>query len=228
MPRRASTRANRQAVGSPRASTSTPQERTGILPRQPLVHRGSLVQGDTVYDSNEFVQAVRERGKKPAIHSKLERKHKHRLDRKLHRQRYQVERFLHELKRPRDSLREDGSQPCGTCPAWLRLSLARPLSSSARGRPGAARTGREEALRERSERMPADDRGGHGRAVRGLTPPFPEEPSRRKPAAAEHRSPQSPLLPPRIGESPSDGVTATAFDLAQSPARRLGHPGLRG
>jgi hypothetical protein len=38
---------------------------------------------------------------------------------------------------------------------------------SARGRAGATPTGREEALRERSERMPADDRGGHGRAQRG-------------------------------------------------------------
>jgi transposase len=36
---------------------------------------------------------------KPVIHSKPERKKKHRLVRRLYRQRYQVECFFHDLKR---------------------------------------------------------------------------------------------------------------------------------
>ncbi len=60
---------------------------------------GKALIGDTGYDSNEFVRAVRKRGLKPVIHSKPERKKKHRLDRKLYRQRYLVEIFFHRLKR---------------------------------------------------------------------------------------------------------------------------------
>jgi transposase len=60
---------------------------------------GKALIGDTGYDSNTFVQAVRDRGMKPIIHSKPERKKKHRLDRALHRKRYLVEVFFHRLKR---------------------------------------------------------------------------------------------------------------------------------
>lgn len=60
---------------------------------------GKALIGDTGYDSNEFVKAVRDRGKKPVIHSKPERKKKHRLDRKLYRKRYLIECFFHQLKR---------------------------------------------------------------------------------------------------------------------------------
>jgi transposase len=55
--------------------------------------------GELGYDSNEFVKAVRDRGKKPVIHSKPERKKKHRLDRKLYRKRYLIECFFHQLRR---------------------------------------------------------------------------------------------------------------------------------
>lgn len=61
--------------------------------------RGKALIGDTGYDSNRFIQAVRDRGMKPVIHSKPERKKKHRLVRKLYRQRYFVELFFHKLKR---------------------------------------------------------------------------------------------------------------------------------
>ncbi len=65
-----------------------------------LAHaRGRALVGDTGYDSNRFIAAVRARGMKPVIHSKPERKKKHRLDRKLYRKRYLVELFFHNLKR---------------------------------------------------------------------------------------------------------------------------------
>ena len=61
--------------------------------------RGKALVGDTGYDSNAFIHAVLARGMKPVIHSKPERKIKHRLARKLYRQRYRVEIFFHSLKR---------------------------------------------------------------------------------------------------------------------------------
>jgi transposase len=65
-----------------------------------LAHaRGRALIGDTGYDSNEFLTAVRAKGMKPVIHSRPERKKKHRLVRALYRQRYLVEVFFHNLKR---------------------------------------------------------------------------------------------------------------------------------
>jgi transposase len=65
-----------------------------------LAHaRGHALIGDTGYDSNEFIGAVRAKGMKPVIHSKPERKKKHRLVRSLYRRRYQVECFFHDIKR---------------------------------------------------------------------------------------------------------------------------------
>jgi transposase len=61
--------------------------------------RGRALIGDTGYDSNAFIAAVRAKGMKPVIHSKPERKKKHRLVRALYRQRYLVEVFFHNLKR---------------------------------------------------------------------------------------------------------------------------------
>jgi transposase len=61
--------------------------------------RGRALIGDTGYDSNAFMAAVRAKGMKPVIHSKPERKKKHRLVRALYRQRYLVEVFFHNLKR---------------------------------------------------------------------------------------------------------------------------------
>lgn len=61
--------------------------------------RGKALIGDAGYDSNDFIRAVREKGMKPVIHSKPERKKKHRLVRKLYAQRYVVEVFFHHLKR---------------------------------------------------------------------------------------------------------------------------------
>ena len=61
--------------------------------------RGNALIGDTGYDSNAFIEAVRNKGMKPVIHSKPERKKKHRLARALYSQRYLVEVFFHTLKR---------------------------------------------------------------------------------------------------------------------------------
>jgi transposase len=61
--------------------------------------RGKALIGDTGYDSNRFLEAVRAKGMKPVIHSKPERNVKHRLARKLYRRRYLVEVFFHNLKR---------------------------------------------------------------------------------------------------------------------------------
>ena len=61
--------------------------------------RGKALIGDTGYDSNRFIQAVRDKGMKPVIHSKPERTVKPRLARKLYRRRYIVEVFFHNLKR---------------------------------------------------------------------------------------------------------------------------------
>ena len=61
--------------------------------------RGRALLGDTGYDSNDFIAAVRAKRMKPVIPSKPERKKKRRLDRKLYRRRYLVECFFHDLKR---------------------------------------------------------------------------------------------------------------------------------
>jgi len=71
-----------------------------IPARERLEHaRGKALIGDTGYDSNDFVAAVRAKGMKAVIHSKPERKKKHRLARALYRKRYLVECFFHSLKR---------------------------------------------------------------------------------------------------------------------------------
>jgi transposase len=71
-----------------------------IAARELLAHaRGRALIGDTGYDSNEFLAAVRAKGMRPVIHSKPERKRKHRLVRALYSQRYLVEVFFHSLKR---------------------------------------------------------------------------------------------------------------------------------
>ena len=61
--------------------------------------RGPVLIGDTGYDSNEFRAEIRERGIRPVIHSKPERRRALALDRKHYRRRYLVEVFFHNLKR---------------------------------------------------------------------------------------------------------------------------------
>jgi transposase len=71
-----------------------------VAAQELLAHaRGRALIGDTGYDSNAFLAAVRARGMRPVIHSKPERKKKHRLVRALYSQRYLVELFFHSLKR---------------------------------------------------------------------------------------------------------------------------------
>jgi transposase len=71
-----------------------------VAAQELLAHaRGRAFVADTGYDSNEFIAAVRARGMVPVVHSKPERKKKHRLERKLYRRRYLVEVFFHNLKR---------------------------------------------------------------------------------------------------------------------------------
>lgn len=80
-----------------------------------LAHaRGKALIGDTGYDSNAFLAAVRAKGMKPVIHSKPERKKKHRLARDLYRQRYLVEIFFHDLKRFRAIARATRRPPATT------------------------------------------------------------------------------------------------------------------
>jgi transposase len=81
--------------------TLTPGQRHELIVAEELLAhaQGKALLADTGYDSNNFVKAVRGRGMKPVIHSKPERKKKHRLDRTLYRQRYLVEVFFHRLKR---------------------------------------------------------------------------------------------------------------------------------
>lgn len=79
----------------------TPGQRHELIAAPELLDfaRGEALIGDTGYDSNAFVSEVKARDIKPVIHSKPERKKKHRLDRKLYRQRYIVEVFFFKLKR---------------------------------------------------------------------------------------------------------------------------------
>ena len=65
-----------------------------------LAHaQGKALIGDTGYDSNRFRQAVRERGMKPVINSKPERRRKLPASRKLYSKRFLIEIFFHNLKR---------------------------------------------------------------------------------------------------------------------------------
>ena len=61
--------------------------------------RGKALIGATGYDSKDFLQAVRERGKRPVLHAKPERTKPHRLGRALYRRRYPVEVIFHNRKR---------------------------------------------------------------------------------------------------------------------------------
>ena len=81
--------------------TLTPGQRHEMIAALELLAHahGKALIGDTGYDSNDFVRAVRKQGMKPVIHSKPERKKKHRLDCTLYGQRYLVEVFFHRLKR---------------------------------------------------------------------------------------------------------------------------------
>jgi transposase len=61
--------------------------------------RGKALIGDSGYDASPFLEAVRAKGMKPVIHTRPERRVKHRLARRLYRRRYLVEVFFHNLKR---------------------------------------------------------------------------------------------------------------------------------
>jgi transposase len=96
---------NSTPSSTPRAIRSTSRSRRGNATRRSprrssLAHaRGKALIGDTGYDSNDFIQAVRARRMTPVIHSKPKRKVKHGLVRRLYRQRNLVETFFHTLKR---------------------------------------------------------------------------------------------------------------------------------
>jgi transposase len=87
--------------GRPIHVAITPGQRHEMIAAKELLDhaRGKALIVDTGYDSNDFLAAVRAKGMKPVIHSKPERKKKHRLARALYRQRYIVECFFHTLKR---------------------------------------------------------------------------------------------------------------------------------
>jgi transposase len=65
-----------------------------------LAHaRGDVFIGDTGYDSDDFLRAIRDRGLRPVIHPHPGRKKKRRLARNWYSIRYLVECFFHDLKR---------------------------------------------------------------------------------------------------------------------------------
>ena len=68
--------------------------------RELLAHAsGKALIGDAGYDSNDFLQAVRDHGLKPVICPNPCRSFKPRINRRLYRRRYLVEVFFHNLKR---------------------------------------------------------------------------------------------------------------------------------
>ena len=71
--------------------------------------RGKAVVGDSGYDANVFIDAIRDHGMKPVTHANPSRKwHLLELDRKRYRRRYLIECFFHRLKRFRAvACRED-------------------------------------------------------------------------------------------------------------------------
>ena len=78
----------------------TPGQRHELIAADELLAhaRGKALLGDTSYDSNAFLAAVRARGMRPIIPSKPERPVKYCLPR-LYKKRYLVEIFFHNLKR---------------------------------------------------------------------------------------------------------------------------------
>lgn len=87
--------------GRPIHVALTPGQRHEMIAAPELLEhaRGNALIGDTGYDSNEFIKAVRNRAMRAVIHSKPERKKKHRLIRALYGKRYLVEVFFHNIKR---------------------------------------------------------------------------------------------------------------------------------
>jgi transposase len=71
-----------------------------MMAEELILHaRGRALIADTGYDADRIVAAVRARGMKPVIHCNPTRKRKRRLDRKLYSITYNVERFIHRIKR---------------------------------------------------------------------------------------------------------------------------------
>ena len=82
----------------------TPGQRHDSIKAKELLQaaRGKALLGDTAYNSNEFIDAIRDKGMKAVIHPHPRRVwHVLKLDRKKYRQRYLVEVFFHHLKRLR-------------------------------------------------------------------------------------------------------------------------------
>lgn len=153
--------------------TLTPGQRHEMVAAKDLLAHahGKALIGDTGYDSNDFLLAVRNRGMKPVIHSKPERKKRPRLDRRLYRQRYLVEVFFPRLKRFRAvaTRYENGTQLSRAGAARVFVALAELKSSSARGRAGATRrdVGRR-SVRPRTDASPTT-RSSWTRAARPLS-----------------------------------------------------------
>ena len=70
------------------------------MAEQLLPHaRGNALIGDTGYDADRIIAAIRARQMKAVIHPAPWRKTRKRLERRLYRLRYRVEVFFHQLKR---------------------------------------------------------------------------------------------------------------------------------
>ncbi len=87
--------------GRPLHVTPTPgQKHEMTVARELLAHaQGKALIADAGYDSNDFLQAVRDHGLKPVICPNACRSFKPRINRRLYRRRYLVEIFFHNLKR---------------------------------------------------------------------------------------------------------------------------------
>lgn len=80
----------------------TPGQRHDSIKAKELLEaaRGKALLGDTAYDSNEFIDAIRAKGMEAVVHPHPRRVwHVLKLDRKKYRRRYLVECFFHHLKR---------------------------------------------------------------------------------------------------------------------------------
>ena len=88
--------------GKPFHVTLTPGQRHESTVAREMVEaaRGKALLGDSGYDANATIEAVRAKGMKAVINPNPTRKwHLVKLDRKLYKKRYLVEVFFHNLKR---------------------------------------------------------------------------------------------------------------------------------
>jgi len=120
--------------GRPIHVTITQGQRHEMIAAPELLEnaRGKALIGDAGYDSNAFLQAVRDKGMKPVIHSKPERRKKHRLARPLSPTlpRRMLLPHAQALSRSRDPIRKDRPQLPRSRAPHVRPNLAGELGDT--------------------------------------------------------------------------------------------------